>query len=141
MAGVFGIDVPDWGYLDQLDNARRLPLVLAFSCLNGLFVNPKVERLGEVLTTQAAGVIAYVSATAKSYVAQNNLLGDRLFNQFFSAGNLEFGPALDVAKAQLLAAHYSYDAAALTMQLFGDPAQKLALPQSADRLAGMIATR
>ena len=132
MAGVFGIDVPEWGYLAQLDNARRLPLVLAFSCLNGLFVNPKVESLGEVLTTQEDGVIAYISATAKSYVAQNNLLADRLFNQLFNAGNLEFGPALDVAKIQVLAAHYSYDAAALTMQLFGDPAQKLALPQSAE---------
>ncbi len=131
MAFVLGI-TPDWDYLSQLNNNRRLPLVLAFSCLNSLFVHPKVESLGEALTSKEDGAIAYISATAKSFVAQNNLLGDRLFNQFFAEGNLEFGPTLDVAKAQVLAAHYSYDAAVLTMQLFGDPAQKLALPQSAD---------
>jgi len=136
MQYVFAADQPDWGYLSQVRNGRRLPLVLAFSCLNGLFVNPKVEGLAELFTNRAeGGAIAYISATAKSFVAQNNLMADLMYEQLFVREDLAFGPVLNSAKAQVLAAHSSYLDAALTMQLFGDPAQKLALLQEPDYVA------
>lgn len=136
MQYVFAADQPDWGYLSQVRNGRRLPLVLAFSCLNGLFVNPKVEGLGELFTNRAeGGAIAYISATAKSFVAQNDLLADLMYQQLFVGETLGFGPVLNSAKAQVLAAHSSYLDAALTMQLFGDPAQKLALLREPDYVA------
>ncbi len=136
MQSIFTLDLPDWGYLAQVQNGRRLPLVLALSCLNGLFANPTVEGLAEVFTNRAeGGAIAYISASAKSFVAQNNLLSDRMYRQFFVDGNLAFGPALDVAKAEVLAAHSSWVDAALTMQLVGDPAQKLALTSLPDYVA------
>ena len=136
MQFVFAADQPDWGYLSQMRNGRRLPLVLAFSCLNGLFVNPKVEGLAELFTNRAeGGAIAYISATAKSFVAQNNLMADFMYEQLFVHENLAFGSVLNSAKAQVLAAHSSYLDAALTMQLFGDPAQKLALLQEPDYVA------
>ena len=129
MQYVFSLQFPDWDYLSQVDNGPRLPLVTALSCLNGMFVNPHTEAIGEVFTDRAGGgSIAYISASAQSFTSQNDLLGQQLFGQFFTDGTLAFGPALNAAKAQVLAAHPSWTAAALTMQLFGDPAQELALP-------------
>ena len=133
MGFVFTIQDVNWDYMSQVDNGGRLPLVLAFSCLNGLFVNPAFPSLAEVFTRRPeGGAIAYISAAAKSFVQQNNLLGDRLFNQFFKAGNLDFGPVLNTAKAQLLAAHPGWPTSARTVQLIGDPAQRLALPAGPD---------
>ncbi|MEE3259641.1 MAG: C25 family cysteine peptidase [Candidatus Latescibacterota bacterium] len=133
MQFLFTLSLPDWGYLGQLHNGRRLPLVLALSCLNGLFANPTIEGLAEMLVNEPdRGAIAYISASAKSFVAQNDLLSDLFFQQFFTRGNLRFGPALDAAKAQVLAAHSSWVDAVLTMQLIGDPAQKLALASDPD---------
>ena len=133
MQFVFSSQLPDWDYLSQVRNGGRLPLVLALSCFNGLFANPVVEGLAEIFTTMAeGGSIAYISASAKSFVAQNNLLAEHLFQQFFERDNLTFGPALNTAKSQVLAAHSSWETALLGMQLLGDPAQKLALAQMAD---------
>ena len=136
MASVFAIDIDDWGYLGQVNNGRMLPLVLALSCLNGLFVDPLFDSLGEALTRRDdGGAIAYISASAKSFVAQNNLLSKHLFNLFFVQRQLEFGPSLNNAKIQVLIEHPSFEAAARTMQLFGDPAQKLGLPPEPDYAA------
>ncbi|MEW6749973.1 MAG: C25 family cysteine peptidase [Candidatus Latescibacterota bacterium] len=132
---------PDWGWLGQVRNAGRLPLVVALSCLNGQFTNPLVEGLAEVLTTLPdGGAVAYLSATSKSFVAQNELLSELLYERFFVAGELALGPALDAAKAGLLAAHPSWEDAALAMQLFGDPLQDLALPTGPDYEARGLAT-
>ena len=130
----FSTQVPDWDYLSQVKNGPRLPLVVALSCLNGQFADPFVSSLSESLTLRKeGGAIAYISASAQSFVAQHELLADRLFNQFFRpGGTLEFGPALDIAKVQMLAAHPSFEEALYTMQLQGDPAQKLALPKDPD---------
>ena len=130
---VFSLGLPNWDYLSHIHNGRRTPLVLALSCLNGLFANPTVEGLAEVLVNEPErGAIAYISASAKSFVAQNDLLSDRFYDQFFERDNLRFGPALDLAKIQVLAAHSSWVDAVLTMQLIGDPAQSLALTPGAD---------
>ena len=73
-----------------------------------------------------------ISASAKSFVAQNDLLGDRFYDALLGSEGSSFGAALDIAKAQVLSAHSSWVDAALTMQLLGDPAQKLALPSAPD---------
>ena len=133
MQFIFALQFPDWGYLGQVDNGRRLPLVLGLSCLNGMFVDPTAACLGQVFTSMAdGGAIAYISASALSRIAQNNLLAEIIYEQFFDEGRLAFGPVLNTAKARVLAAHPSYVVAAKTMQLFGDPAQELALPTAAD---------
>ena len=133
MQYLFSLQFPDWDYLSQVDNGRRLPLVTALSCLNGMFVNPHTEAIGEVFTDRPdGGSIAYISASAQSFISQNDLLGQHLYGQFFDERTLAFGPALNAAKVQVLAAHSSWTASALTMQLFGDPAQELALPRLPD---------
>lgn len=133
MQYVFSIQFPEWGYLSQVRNGPRLPLILALSCLNGQFAEPSFPSLSEALTLrEEGGSIAYISASAQGRVAQQDLLADRLFAQFFQGGTLEFGPALDVAKVQMLAARPSFEEAAYGMQLQGDPAQRLALPAQPD---------
>lgn len=140
-----GIDsqvVPEWDYLSQVENGRRLPLVVALSCLNGMFVHPHdwADALAEVFTTMAdGGAIAYISATAEGRVSENDRLADALFQQFFARGALAFGPALNVAKAQVLAANSSFVTVVETMQLFGDPAQELALAPTPDYEAVSLA--
>ena len=139
MQFLFSLQFPDWDYLSQVNNGPRLPLVLALSCLNGMFANPHVESLGEVFTDKpTGGSIAYISATAESFVAQNELLGESLFAELFERGNLSFGLSLNAAKTQVLAAHSSFKEAVLTMQLFGDPAQKLALQHAPDFVAAHL---
>jgi hypothetical protein len=136
MQSLFTLSLPDWGYLGQVQNGRRLPLVLALSCLNGLFSNPTVEGLAETFTNRReGGAIAYISASAKSFVAQNDLLSDRLYAGLFAPAGQAFGPALDAAKTQVLAVHSSWVDAALTMQLIGDPAQRLGLAAVPDYAA------
>ena len=133
MQFVFSMESPDWDYLSQVHNGGRLPLVLALSCLNSMFVNPVWEGLGETLTAWAdGGAIAYISATEKSRPSQNNLLSEQIFDQLFEREILTFGPVLNTAKMQVLAAHPGWEDVVLTMQLFGDPAQELALPRKAD---------
>ena len=133
MQYIFSLQYSDWDYLSLVANNRRLPLITAFSCLNGMFVNPHTEAIGEVFADlPEGGSIAYISATAQSFASQNNLLSQHLYKQFFTGETLAFGPALNNAKMRVLAAHPSWTASVLTMQLFGDPAQNLALPEKAD---------
>jgi len=133
MQFVFSLHLPDWDYLSQVRNGGRLPLVLALSCLNGMFANPILAGLAEVFTTRTeGGAIAYISASAQSFPSQNNLLSEFIYAQLFQQGHLGFGSTLNAAKIQVLAAHPGWDDVALTMQLLGDPAQELALPGRAD---------
>ena len=141
MQFVFALQFPDWDYLSHVRNGGRLPFVTALSCLNGMFVRPTVDGLAEVFTTmEEGGAIAFVSATAISRVLENNSLSDYLYDHFFRQRNLQFGPTLNASKVSVLAAHSSYTASVLTMQLFGDPAQKLALPLSPDYEAVRLET-
>ncbi|MEE3234919.1 MAG: C25 family cysteine peptidase [Candidatus Latescibacterota bacterium] len=133
MQSLFTLSLPDWGYLGQIKNAEKLPLILALSCLNGLFSNPVIEGLAETFVNlKGGGAIAYISASAKSYVAQNNLLSDRFYNALLQTDDVPWGQALNQAKAEVLAAHPSWIDAVLTMQLVGDPAQHLVRPQKSD---------
>lgn len=141
MQFVFALQFPDWDYLSHVRNGQRLPFITALSCLNGMFVNPVVDGLAEVFTTvEDGGAIAFVSATAISRVLENDSLSNYLYDHFFRQGNLQFGPTLNASKVSVLAAHSSYTASVLTMQLFGDPAQELALPLSPDYEALRLAT-
>ena len=133
---LFSTQFPEWDYLSQVHNGGRLPFMLALSCLNGMFVDPRTEGLSELLTELPdGGAIAYISATAISFTSQNNLLSEGIYRQLFIEGQSRFGPVLDVAKARVLAAHPSWVDVPQTMQLMGDPAQRLALSAGPDYAA------
>ncbi len=141
MQYLFSTQFSEWDYLSQIQNGGRLPLMLALSCLNGMFVDPRTESLSEHFTELPdGGAIAYISTTAISFTSQNNLLQEGLYTQLFVDGQTRFGPALDVAKIRLLAAHPGWVDDPQGMQLMGDPAQHLALSPGPDYAAVSLET-
>jgi hypothetical protein len=136
MQYLFSAQFPDWDYMSQVANGRRLPLVTALSCLNGLFSEPTTEALSEqFVELPHGGAIAFISATAESRTLQHNLLSDFLFSALLSDTPLGFGGALTWAKARLLTVHPGWIEVPLTMQLVGDPMQTLALERAPDYVA------
>lgn len=136
MQFLFSAQFPDWDYMSQVANGPRLPLVTALSCLNGLFSEPTTESLSEqFVELPQGGAIAFISATAESRTAQHDLLSDFLFTALLNDNPSGFGDALTWAKARLLTVHPGWTDVPLTMQLVGDPMQKLALETTADYVA------
>ncbi len=139
MQFLFSAQFPDWDYMSQVANGRRLPLVIALSCLNGLFSEPTTEALSEqFVELPQDGAIAFISATAESRTAQHDLLSDFLYDALLSDDPLGFGGALTWAKSRLLSVHPGFIDVPLTMQLIGDPMQRLALESDPDYVAQSI---
>ncbi len=122
-----------YNYMRQIVNADRLPIVVALSCLNGQFSDPRFTCLAEEMTAKAdGGAIAYISASALAAVITNDFLNDRLFGAFFRDGVSEFGAGLGIAKAALDTRFPELKTLTLGIQLIGDPAQELALLPNPD---------
>lgn len=122
-----------YNYMRQIVNADRLPIVVALSCLNGQFSDPRFTCLAEEMTAKAdGGAIAYISASALAAVITNDFLNDRLFAAFFRDGVREFGAGLAVAKAALDTRFPELETLTLGIQLIGDPAQELAILPNPD---------
>ncbi|MDE3258674.1 MAG: C25 family cysteine peptidase [Gemmatimonadota bacterium] len=122
-----------YNYMRQIVNADRLPIVVALSCLNGRFSDPRFTCLAEEMTGKAdGGAIAYISASALAAVITNDFLNDRLFAAFLRDGVREFGAGLAVAKAALDTRFPELKTLTLGIQLIGDPAQELAILPNPD---------
>lgn len=136
MQYLFSAQFPDWDYMSQVANGPRLPLVTALSCLNGLFTEPTTEGLSEqFVESPHGGAIAYISASATSFTSQNDLLANALYEGLLGEDRLSFGAALTAAKTRVLTVHPGWIDGPLTMQLAGDPMQRLALPTLPDYVA------
>ncbi|MDE2997542.1 MAG: C25 family cysteine peptidase [Gemmatimonadota bacterium] len=122
-----------YNYMRQIVNADRLPIVVALSCLNGQFSDPRFTCLAEEMTGKAdGGAIAYISASALAAVITNDFLNDRLFGAFFKDGVREFGAGLGIAKAALDTRFPELRTLTLGIHLIGDPAQELAILPNPD---------
>ncbi len=123
----------NYHYMGQIANADRLPIVIALSCLNGQFSDPRFTSLAEEMTKKPdGGSIAYISASTLAAVIVNDFLNDRLFAAFFRDGVSQFGAGLAVAKAALDTRFPNLETLTLGMHLFGDPAQALAILPNPD---------
>ena len=123
----------NYHYMGQIVNADRLPIVVALSCLNGQFSDPRFMCLAEEMTKKPdGGAIAYISASTLAAVITNDFLSDRLFAAFFRDGVRQFGAGLTVAKAALDTRFPQLKTLTLAMQLIGDPAQELAILPNPD---------
>ena len=122
-----------YDYMRQIVNADRLPIVVALSCLNGQFSDPRFTCLAEEVTKKAdGGAIAYISASTLAAVISNDFLNDRLFAAYFKDGIRRFGTGLTLAKAALDTRFPDLETLTLGMQLIGDPAQELAILPNPD---------
>ena len=126
-----------FSYMSQIQNAERLPLFIGMSCLNGLYWDPRIISLAEEMTNKPdGGAIAYISASSLSFIRINNQLNTALFRHIFENGVLDFGQSLALGKMTELAALPSSELGLVGMNLIGDPAQQIAVPQSPDFVLG-----
>jgi hypothetical protein len=110
----------------NLVNAQNLPIVAAVTCLNGYFLNPDVESIGEaLLRAEHGGAVAVWSSTGvtdpegQSQVALR--MYDLLLNSRKSSGEaLTLGEAIVSAKAAVEDSDVRR-----TYILLGDPAMRL----------------
>ncbi len=120
-------------YMSQIRNRERLPLFIGMSCLNGLYWDPRIISLAEEMTNKPnGGAIAYISASSLSFIRINNQLNTALFRHIFENGVRAFGHSLALGKMTELAALPSSELGLVGMNLIGDPAQQIAVPQSPD---------
>jgi hypothetical protein len=115
--------------IKSLTKQEALPIVLSFTCLNGLFTHPKVDSMAEALLFQPEG--GAVSVLAPSSLT---LPVDQSFLEHALVVNLEKRPALTLGEAFLSAQQQipldspgSRDVLE-TFLLFGDPALHIAWP-------------
>ena len=126
-----------FNYLSQIQNAERLPLFIGMSCLNGLYWDPRITSLAEDMTNKPdGGAIAYISASSLSFIRINNQLNTALFRHIFEDSVLAFGQSLALGKMAELAVLPSSELGLVGMNLIGDPAQKIAVPQNPDFVLG-----
>lgn len=122
-----------FNYMSQIQNAERLPLFIGMSCLNGLYWDPRIISLAEEMTNKPdGGAIAYISASSLSFIRINNQLNTALFRHTFENGVLAFGQSLVLGKKTELEVLPSSELGLVGMNLIGDPAQKIAVPQNPD---------
>lgn len=122
-----------FNYMSQIQNAERLPLFIGMSCLNGLYWDPRIISLAEEMTNKPdGGAIAYISASSLSFIRINNQLNTALFRHTFENDVLSFGQSLALGKMTELAVLPSSELGLVGMNLIGDPAQQIAVPQNPD---------
>ena len=126
-----------FNYMSQIQNRERLPLFIGMSCLNGLYWDPRIISLAEEMTNKYnGGAIAYISSSSLAFIRINNQLNTALFRHIFENGVLAFGQSLALGKMTELAVLPSSELGLVGMNLIGDPAQKIAVPQNPDFVLG-----
>ncbi len=124
----------------SLSNAGRLPLVIAFTCLNGFFHHATDDYcLAEAFARAPdKGSVACWCHSGLDYASCSGLIGNYLFEAFLNRGNYILGSAIQEAKIRYLATSpYFWDQADMLI-LFGDPAMEMGFPGRPDLLTGSI---
>lgn len=122
-AGERLLTIPD---IDRLANDRRLPLVLPWTCYDGLFDFPGYPSLGEsIVRAGDRGAVASWSPTGLGLSAGHQVLADAFLDALFSDPARTLGPATTQAKLSMWAQVPEYGDLVDTYLLFGDPATSL----------------
>ena len=119
--------------LDEIRNGARLPLFYTAACQVGAFDDPLKASMPEaLLLRRGGGVIGMVCATRVGFHASNMRLANRFHEQLLRAPEryVPVGLALMAAKHLVQEPLPGHDQTGIRCHsLFGDPAQRLALPQ------------
>ncbi len=119
--------------LSSLTNTGRYPIMLPMTCMEGYFILPTQQSLGESIVRIAdKGAVASWSPTGKGIVAGHDIIFTAFYDAIFKQGITELGPVTTYAKQAM------YDntdpGVSLfkdlidTYILFGDPAMSIQTP-------------
>lgn len=103
----------------QLQNREHLSVFAIMNCLNGYFVDPATDSLGEALLTSNAGAVAVWASSAMTFAETQAPMNQEFYRQIFGA-RARLGDASMKARAATLDAD-----ARRTWLLFGDPTMKV----------------
>ncbi len=106
-----------------LKNSTALSMFVTMTCLNGYFIDPSVESLGEALiASPQGGAIAVWSSSGLTDPRQQSLVNQELYKQLFL--NKTLSPTIGEAVMRAKAATTNLDVRR-TWILLGDPASRL----------------
>jgi hypothetical protein len=84
----------------NLTNGNKLPLVIIMDCLNGYFVAPAIDCLGEsLMKAPNGGAIASFASSGLTVPEGQHEMGQRLFQSLHGGQSIALGDATRLAKA------------------------------------------
>ncbi len=105
-----------------LTNAKRLPVFMMMTCLNGYFMDAGTDSLAEsLLKAERGGAVAVWASTTMALPGGQTTVNQQLYRQLFQSGS---SPMLGEAMRQAKRAVGDADVRR-TWILFGDPTMKL----------------
>jgi hypothetical protein len=104
----------------KLTNRDALSLYVAMTCLNGYFLEPAYDGLGEALLTSPAGAIAVWSSTGETDINGQLVMDEKATAEILSNPNVTLGEAMSRAKTVVHDIDVRH-----TWVLFGDPTTRL----------------
>ncbi len=117
--------------VSELTNAGKFPIILAMTCWEGYYINPKPlgteEAFAEVITkADNRGAVASWSPTGLGDATTHDYLNRSFYTSIFEGGVRILGDATLAGKLALWASGSNLDLLD-TYLLFGDPATRIAL--------------
>ncbi len=113
---------------ERMDNQGKLPIVFAFTCLNGYFDSPRFPTIAErFLNEKDTGAVAFASSSRDSTAIENLFLNRAIFDSIFHFHIQLLGQVMSLAKIRAIADVKQYSFYMNTFCLFGDPALRVDL--------------
>jgi len=109
--------------INELQNGDRLPIVLQFTCLTGLFTHPDVESLAEsLLLRPGGGAVAVLAPSSLTLPDDQYWLSKTLAQSFIDGSEIRLGDIISHVYAQMKSAPPGLEDVIYTFIVFGDPA-------------------
>jgi peptidase C25-like protein len=103
----------------QLQNREHLSVFVIMNCLNGYFVDPAIDSLGEALLTSSAGAVAVWASSSMTFAETQTPMNQEFYRQVF-------GARARLGDASMKARQATSDSdARRTWVLLGDPTMKV----------------
>ncbi len=110
-------------------NHAHYPVVVSWSCLNGLFMHPKVESLAETfLWNEHGGAVAVFAPTSLTMASDQAALSQPFVDAVSQANGTTWGEAYLSAQRVMPLDYAGQREVLATFLLFGDPALRIIYP-------------
>jgi hypothetical protein len=113
---------------EALYNGSRLPILTAFTSLNGAFAEPQIDSLAEsLLRKNDGGIVAAIAPSGRAPIDQLLPLAEKFYDQLLADGGITVGDALHRLINEGMD-DPEYRDALKTLNLLGDPALQFYAP-------------